>query len=135
MAPDFGPTRGNVLDGEAGRGSVAGVSASRVGCDRRAWGFLDGRFYRELPKSRYRRSGLVLDLDHATIAVPQLKVDLWKIGARVHQDHHIEVGRAYYSVHYTLVGQRVDARLAARDPVSVDPAHPSRAPPVRKLLI
>jgi hypothetical protein len=23
----------------------------------------------------------------------------------------------------------------ARDPVSVDPAHPSRAPPVRKLLI
>lgn len=37
----------------------------------------------------------------------------WKIGARVHQDHHIEVGRAYYSVHYTLVGQRVDARLSA----------------------
>lgn len=37
----------------------------------------------------------------------------WKIGARVHQDHHIEVGRAYYSVHYTLVGQRVDARLGA----------------------
>ena len=37
----------------------------------------------------------------------------WKIGARVHQDHHIEVGRAYYSVHYTLVGQRVDARLTA----------------------
>lgn len=37
----------------------------------------------------------------------------WKIGAKVHQDHHIEVGRAYYSVHYTLVGQRVDARLAA----------------------
>jgi hypothetical protein len=37
----------------------------------------------------------------------------WRVGARVHQDHHIEVGRAYYSVHYTLVGQRVDARLAA----------------------
>lgn len=37
----------------------------------------------------------------------------WKIGARVHPDHHIEVGRALYSVHYTLVGQRVDARLAA----------------------
>ncbi len=37
----------------------------------------------------------------------------WKIGARVHQDHHIEVGRAYYSVHYSLVGQRVDARLTA----------------------
>lgn len=37
----------------------------------------------------------------------------WKIGARVHTDHHIEVGRAYYSVHYSLVGQRVDARLSA----------------------
>src|SRR6185437_936576 len=37
----------------------------------------------------------------------------WKIGARVHRDHHIEVGRALYSVHYTLVGQRADARLAA----------------------
>jgi len=37
----------------------------------------------------------------------------WKIGARVHPDHHIEVGRAYYSVHYGLVGQRVDVRLSA----------------------
>ena len=37
----------------------------------------------------------------------------WKLGARVHPDHHIEVGRAFYSVHYTLVGQHVDARLAA----------------------
>ncbi|MGH3574064.1 MAG: IS21 family transposase [Steroidobacteraceae bacterium] len=37
----------------------------------------------------------------------------WRIGARVHPDHHIEVGRAYYSVHYSLVGQRLDARLSA----------------------
>jgi transposase len=37
----------------------------------------------------------------------------WKLGARVHQDHHVEVGRAYYSVHYTLVAQRVDVRLTA----------------------
>jgi transposase len=37
----------------------------------------------------------------------------WKIGARVHQDHHVEVARAYYSVHYTLVRQRVDVRLGA----------------------
>jgi hypothetical protein len=37
----------------------------------------------------------------------------WKIGVKVHQDHHIEVGRAYYSVHYKLIGQRVDARLSA----------------------
>ena len=51
----------------------------------------------------------------ATQALPARRYEYadWKIGARVHQDHHIEVGRAYYSVHYTLVGQRVDARLAA----------------------
>jgi transposase len=37
----------------------------------------------------------------------------WKIGAIVHPDHHIEVGRAYYSVHYKLIGQSVDARISA----------------------
>ena len=51
----------------------------------------------------------------ATQALPARRYEYadWKIGARVHQDHHIEVGHAYYSVHYTLVGQRVDARLTA----------------------
>jgi len=49
----------------------------------------------------------------ATQALPARRYEFaeWKLGARVHPDHHIEVGRAYYSVHYTLVGQRVDARL------------------------
>jgi hypothetical protein len=32
----------------------------------------------------------------------------------VHQDHHVEVARAYYSVHYTLIRQRVDVRLGAQ---------------------
>jgi transposase len=51
----------------------------------------------------------------ATQALPARRYEYaeWKIGARVHQDHHLEVGRAYYSVHYTLVGQRVDVRLTA----------------------
>jgi transposase len=51
----------------------------------------------------------------ATQALPVRRYEYaeWKIGARVHQDHHIEVGRAYYSVHYALVGQRVDVRLTA----------------------
>jgi transposase len=31
----------------------------------------------------------------------------------VHRDHHIEVARGYYSVPYTLVGQRVDVRVGA----------------------
>lgn len=36
----------------------------------------------------------------------------WK-KARVHPDYHIEVGRAYYSVPYRLVGERVEVRLTA----------------------
>jgi hypothetical protein len=43
--------------------------------------------------------------------------------AKVHPDYHIEVKRAYYSVPYRLIGQRVDVRpaLDARQP-------PARAP-------
>jgi transposase len=37
----------------------------------------------------------------------------WK-KAKVHPDYHIEVGRAYYSVPYRLIGERVDVRLTAR---------------------
>jgi transposase len=33
--------------------------------------------------------------------------------ALVHRDHHIEVARGYYSVHYSLIGERVEARLSA----------------------
>ena len=33
--------------------------------------------------------------------------------AKVHPDYHIEVGRAYYSVPYALIGQRVEVRLTA----------------------
>ena len=36
----------------------------------------------------------------------------WK-KAKVHPDYHIEVGRAYYSVPYALIGERVDVRLTA----------------------
>jgi len=36
----------------------------------------------------------------------------WK-KAKVHPDYHIEVDRAYYSVPYALIGQRVDVRLTA----------------------
>jgi transposase len=51
----------------------------------------------------------------ATQALPARRYEYaeWRIGARVHQDHHLEVGRGYYSVHYTLVGQRLDVRLTA----------------------
>jgi hypothetical protein len=36
----------------------------------------------------------------------------WK-QAKVHPDYHIEVGRAYYSVPYALIGERVDVSLTA----------------------
>jgi transposase len=36
----------------------------------------------------------------------------WK-RAKVHPDYHIEVGRAYYSVPYALIGERVDVRVTA----------------------
>jgi transposase len=36
----------------------------------------------------------------------------WK-KAKVHPDYHIEVGRAYYSVPYALIGERVDVRVTA----------------------
>ena len=34
--------------------------------------------------------------------------------AKVHPDYHVEVDRAYYSVPYRLIGERVDVRLTAR---------------------
>jgi len=65
--------------------------------------------------------------------------------AKVHPDYHIEVARAYYSVPYRLIGERVDVRLTARAveifhaghlvgthrrSSRAGPApHPSRAPP------
>jgi transposase len=36
----------------------------------------------------------------------------WK-KSKVHPDYHIEVGRAYYSVPYRLIGERVDVRVTA----------------------
>jgi transposase len=34
--------------------------------------------------------------------------------AKVHPDYHVEVGRAYYSVPYRFIGERVDVRLTAQ---------------------
>lgn len=46
----------------------------------------------------------------------------WKT-AKVHPDYHIEVQRAYYSVPYRLIGQRVDVRLSSH---SVEVFHRSK---------
>lgn len=61
-----------------------------------------------------RRSRFV-ELDRP--ALQPLPVRAYEFGewrrAKVHPDYHIEVKRAYYSVPYRLIGQRVDVRLTA----------------------
>jgi len=55
------------------------------------------------------------DLERA--ALKPLPVRAYEFGewrrAKVHPDYHIEVGRAYYSVPYALIGERVEVRLTA----------------------
>lgn len=50
-------------------------------------------------------------------ALKPLPVRAYEFGewrkAKVHPDYHIEVGRAYYSVPYALIGARVEVRLTA----------------------
>ena len=55
------------------------------------------------------------ELERATLG--PLPVRAYEFGewrkAKVHPDYHIEVGRAYYSVPYPLIGERVEVRLTA----------------------
>jgi transposase len=46
------------------------------------------------------------------LPTPAYEFGEWRL-AKVHPDYHIEVQRAYYSVPYRLIGQRVDVRLTA----------------------
>lgn len=59
------------------------------------------------------RRSRFLELDQPALrALPPRPYEFaeWK-KAKVHPDYHIEVGRAYYSVPYRLVGERVEVRL------------------------
>lgn len=59
------------------------------------------------------RRARFLELDQPALrALPPRPYEFaeWK-QAKVHPDYHIEVGRAYYSVPYRLVGERVEVRL------------------------
>jgi transposase len=61
-----------------------------------------------------RRSRFI-ELEQSTLRplpVRRYEYGEWR-RAKVHPDYHVEVKRAYYSVPYRLIGQRVDVRLTA----------------------
>lgn len=71
---------------------------------------LNHREFQKLPGSRHSQ---FLSVDHPALRpLPLLPYEYaeWK-KATVHIDYHVEVEHHYYSVPYTLVGQRVDVRL------------------------
>lgn len=63
------------------------------GCRRSRFLTLDQPVLRPLPAQRYEFAE-------------------WR-RAKVHPDYHVQVGRAYYSVPYRLIGEQVDVRLSA----------------------
>jgi transposase len=73
---------------------------------------LNERPFKKLAGSRRSR---FLELDHP--ALRPLPARAYEFGewrkAKVHPDYHIEVNRAYYSVPYRLIGQRLDVRVTA----------------------
>lgn len=73
---------------------------------------LNARAFQKLPGSRASwfedERGTLVPLPVTPYAYAQ-----WK-QAKVHLDYHVEVDKHAYSVPYTLVGKRVDVRIAAR---------------------
>jgi transposase len=73
---------------------------------------LNTRPFKKLAGSRRSRFE---DLERA--ALRALPIRAYEFGewkkAKVHPDYHIEVGRAYYSVPYALIGECVEVRLTA----------------------
>jgi len=74
---------------------------------------LNTRSFKKLPGSR--RSHFLGREQAALKPLPPRPYEFaeWRV-AKVHADYHIEVGRAYYSVPYALIGERVDVRLTER---------------------
>ncbi len=74
---------------------------------------LNTRPFKKLAGSRHTR---FLELDQPALRALPLRAyefSEWK-KAKVHPDYHVEVSRAYYSVPYRFIGERVDIRLTAR---------------------
>jgi len=74
---------------------------------------LNSQPFQKLDGTRHAR---FIELDRLALqALPARPYEYaqWKC-AKVHPDYHIEVERAYYSVPYRHIGQRVDVRVTAR---------------------
>jgi len=73
---------------------------------------LNTRAFKKIPGNRRSRFE---ELERSTLKPLPLRhyeFGEWR-KAKVHPDYHIEVARAYYSVPYRLIGERVDVRLTA----------------------
>jgi transposase len=73
---------------------------------------LNQRPFKKLDGSRRSR---FIELDRPALRpLPPREYEFgeWK-KAKVHPDYHVQVGRAYYSVPYRLIGQQLDVRLSA----------------------
>ena len=71
---------------------------------------LNHRPFKKLDGSRHSR---FLELEQPALrALPPRPYEFgeWK-KAKVHPDYHIQIGRAYYSVPYRLIGEQLDVRL------------------------
>jgi transposase len=73
---------------------------------------LNTRRFKKLEGNRHSR---FLELDAPALSpLPDRAYEYatWK-SAKVHPDYHVQIEHGYYSVPYTLIGQRVDMRLSA----------------------
>jgi transposase len=73
---------------------------------------LNHRPFKKLDGSRHSR---FIELDRPALrALPARAYEFgeWR-KAKVHPDYHIQVGRAYYSVPYRLIGEQLEVRLSA----------------------
>jgi transposase len=77
---------------------------------RNALTLLNQREFQKLPGSRHSRFLSVDQPALRPLPLAPYEYAEWK-KATVHIDYHVEVDHHYYSVPYTLVGQRVDVRL------------------------
>ena len=77
---------------------------------------LDWLNNRPFDKLEGTRRSLYLELDKPALKpLPRHPYELaeWKLNVGVNIDHHFDFDQHYYSVHYTLIGKKVDVRATA----------------------
>ena len=74
--------------------------------------YLNTRAFKKMPGCRRSRFQELEQPALQPLPLRAYEFAEWRL-AKVHPDYHIEVGRAFYSVPYRLIGERVDVRLTA----------------------